>query len=122
MIVNQITPIRPPRVRTITFLPCNCCIYCMELVQYRTLFCIANSSIPIQPCIQFLFVSSGFCLRLLSDSVSRRTPLPSANSSYCQVCSGLPPPSYSPCQAHNNKTVPPGSGTVTDKPIHQLDS
>ena len=96
-----ITPVRPPRVRAITFLPCNCCIYCMELVQYRTLFCIANSSIPIQPCIQFLFVSSGFCLRLLSDSVSRRTPLPSANSSYCQVCSGLPPPSYSPCRAHN---------------------
>ena len=105
MIVNQITPIRPPRVRTITFLPCNCCIYCMELMQYRTLFWLANSSIPIQPCIQFLFVSSGFCVRLPSDSWSSKTPLPFANSSYCQVCSGLSPPSYSPCRAHQLKAI-----------------
>lgn len=93
--------VRPPRVRAITFLPCNCCIYCRELVQYRTLFCRANSSIPIQPCIQFLFVSSGFCVRLPSDSTSQWTPLPFANSSYCQACSGLSPPSYSPCRAHS---------------------
>src|SRR5699024_707531 len=52
------------------------------------------------PCMQFLFVSSGFRLQLPSDSASRRTPLPSANSSYCQACSGLSPPSYSPCRAH----------------------
>src|SRR5699024_244114 len=56
--------------------------------------------IPSQPCMQFLFVSSGFRLQLPSDSASRRTPLPSANSSYCQACSGLSPPSYSPCRAH----------------------
>ncbi|MFK3937336.1 hypothetical protein ACI2JA_07455, partial [Alkalihalobacillus sp. NPDC078783] len=30
----------------------------------------------------------------------RWTPLPSANSSYCQACSGLSPPSYHPCWAH----------------------
>jgi hypothetical protein len=98
---NQVSPsVRPPRVRAITFIPCNCCIYCRELGQYWILFCKANSSIPIQPCIQFLFVSSGLCLRLPSDSTSRWTPLPFANSSYCQVCSGLSPPSYSPCRAH----------------------
>ena len=28
------------------------------------------------------------------------TPLPSANSSYCQVCSGLSPPSNNACRAH----------------------
>src|SRR5699024_11780446 len=28
------------------------------------------------------------------------TPLPLANSSYCHACSGLSPPSYSPCRAH----------------------
>ena len=39
-------------------------------------------------------------IRLLSDSVSRRTPLSSANSSYCQACSGLSPPSYYACRAH----------------------
>ena len=92
---------RPPQVRAITFISCNCCIYCMEFVQYWTLLCIANSSVPRQPCIQFLFVSSRFCLWLPSDSASRRTPLPLANSSYCKACSGLPPPSYNPCWAHD---------------------
>ena len=38
-------------------------------------------------------------IRLPSDSASRRTPLPLANSSYSQVCSGLPPPSRCPCRA-----------------------
>src|SRR5690606_34658650 len=98
------TPVRPPRVRAIAFLPCNRRIYCMELGQYWTLFCTANSSIPIQPYMQFLFVGSGFCLRLPSDSTSRWTPLPLANSSYCQVCSGLSPPSYSPCRAHSKNS------------------
>ena len=42
-------------------------------------------------------------IRLPSDSTSRWTPLPSANSSYCQVCSGLSPPSYCPCRAHHTK-------------------
>ncbi|MCK1975688.1 helix-turn-helix domain-containing protein [Jeotgalicoccus huakuii] len=27
--------------------------------------------------------------------------LPFANSSYCQACSGLSPPSYNPCRAHD---------------------
>src|SRR5437762_3929866 len=75
----------------------------MESVQYWTLFCCANSSIPIQPYIQFLFVSSGFCLRLPSDSTSRWIPLPLANSSYYQAYNGLSPPSYSPCRAHTEK-------------------
>ena len=45
-------------------------------------------------------------IRLPSDSTSRWTPLPSANSSYCQVCGGLSPPSYCPCRAHKQKTGP----------------
>ena len=56
------------------------------------------------PLMQFLFVRPRLCLRLPSDSASRRTPLPSANSSYCQVCSGLSPPSDNACRAHINKT------------------
>ena len=39
-------------------------------------------------------------IRLPSDSAPRRSPLPSANSAYCQVCSGLSPPSRCPCRAH----------------------
>jgi hypothetical protein len=52
------------------------------------------------PYIRFLFVGPELCLWLPSDSASRRTPLPLANTSYCQVCSGLSPPSYCPCWAH----------------------
>jgi hypothetical protein len=51
----------------------------------------------------FLFVRPRICLRLPSDSASRRTPLPSVNSSYCQVCRGLSPPSYRPCRAHHQE-------------------
>ena len=50
--------------------------------------------------IWFLFVRPRFCLRLPSDSTSRWTPLPLANSSYCQACSGLSPPSHCTCRAH----------------------
>ena len=53
--------------------------------------------------MRFLFVSASICFQLPSDSTSRWTPLPSANSSYCQACSGLSPPSYRPCWAHNQK-------------------
>ncbi len=63
------------------------------------------------PYMRFLFVRPGvcpqrdlstLCIRLPSDSASRRTPLPLANSSYCQVCSGLSPPSRCPCRAHKH--------------------
>ena len=39
-------------------------------------------------------------IRLPLDSTSRWTPLPSANTSYCQACSGLSPPSCRPSRAH----------------------
>ncbi|WP_229675528.1 hypothetical protein, partial [Halolactibacillus alkaliphilus] len=45
------------------------------------------------------------CVRLPSDSPSRKTPLSFANSSYCQVCNGLSPPSYYPCRAHHEKAI-----------------
>ena len=45
--------------------------------------------------MQFLFVRPRLCRGLPSDSASRWTPLSSANSSYCQACSGLSPPSNS---------------------------
>ena len=56
-----------------------------------------------EPIIQFLFVRPRLCRRLPSDSTSRWTPLPLANSSYCQVCSGLSPPSCNACRAHYKK-------------------
>jgi hypothetical protein len=51
--------------------------------------------------MHFLFVRSKLCRQLPSDSQSPTTPLPLANDSYYQVHSGLPPPSYRPCRAHN---------------------
>ena len=100
--------IRPPRVRMITFHSCHRLIYCRRFVQYRTLLCLASSSVSIQPHMRFLSVSASVCVRLPSDSTSRWTPLSFANSSYCKACSGLSPPSYHPCRAHYKKnwTVP----------------
>ncbi|MPM40494.1 hypothetical protein SDC9_87138 [bioreactor metagenome] len=88
----------------VTFLPCNRCIYTTGFGQYWTSFCYANSSAPQLPSMQFPFVGSGFCRRFPSDSASRRTPLSLANSSYCQVCSGLSPPSYTPMPGAHKKT------------------
>ena len=97
--------IRPPRVRMITFHSCHRLIYCRRFVQYRTLLCLASSSVSIQPHMRFLSVSASVCVRLPSDSTSRWTPLSFTNSSYCQVCSGLSPPSYRPCWAHNKNQL-----------------
>ena len=44
------------------------------------------------------------CIRLPSDSTSRWTPLPSANASYHRAHSGLSPPSYCPCRAHQKES------------------
>ena len=106
--VYSYAPARPPRVSVITFTSYICCIYALNFGQYRTLFCHANSSISKRLFMQFLFVRPRFCLRLLSDSASRRTPLSLANSSYCHACSGLSPPCCIACRAHRkNGTVFP---------------
>ena len=70
--------------------------------------------------MQFLFVRSRFCLRLLSDSASRRTPLSLTNSSYCHACSGLSPPSYYACRTH--KKSDPMCGMVSLFPPNHVSS
>ena len=83
---------------------------CMIPYSYWALACDA----VLPSCItfmRFLFVRPEICpsvksfsnIRLPSDSTSRWTPLPSANSSYCHVCSGLSPPSCNACRAHIQK-------------------
>ena len=103
--VYSYAPARPPRVSVTTFTSYICCIYTLKFGQYGTLFCIGNSSVPSMPYMQFLFVRPRLCRRLPSDSTSRWTPLPLANSSYCQVCSGLSPPSFNACRAHYQKAT-----------------
>ena len=102
--VYSFAPMRPPRVSATTFTSYICCIYTLKFGQYWTLLCIGSSSVSSMPCMQFLFVRPRLCRGLPSDSTSRWTPLPLANSSYCQVCSGLSPPSDSACRAHYNKS------------------
>ena len=74
------------------------------LVRQTRPLCIASYAISVRQ-TESLPVSAlrSLHIRLPSDSTSRWTPLPSANSSYCQVCGGLSPPSYCPCRAHENR-------------------
>ncbi|MEE1172848.1 MAG: hypothetical protein U0K87_10850, partial [Ruminococcus sp.] len=59
--------------------------------------------------------------RLTSDSASRRTPLPSANTSYCQACSGLSPPSYCPFWANTqNKAATESAALKTPEYFRDL--
>ena len=74
----------------------------------------------MQPLMQFLFVRPGLCRRLLSDSQSPTTPLPLANDSYCQVHSGLTPPSYRPCRAHQKKRSQRGLRFLSNAQIFVL--
>ena len=106
--VYSFAPARPPRVSVITFTSYICCIYALNFGQYRTLFCLANSS--ISKCLICSFCSSdrgfarrdtfqsphptSFRLRLTTDA------LVFGYSSYCHACSGLSPPSYYACRAH----------------------
>ena len=96
---------RPPQLRTVTFLSYICHIYTAEFGQYWTLLCLASSSAPHMPYMWFLFVRPRVCFRLTSYSTSRWTHLPLANSSYCQACSGLTPPSYCPFWANYKKRL-----------------
>jgi hypothetical protein len=58
---------------------------------YRALHLLACSPRSAAS-IRFLFVAPALCFRLPSDLRSPREPLPSANTSPCRVCRGLPPP------------------------------
>ena len=42
----------------------------------------------------------------------------SANSSYCQVCSGLSPPSFNACRAHDKKSADEGYSSAFYSPFH----
>ena len=68
-----------------------------ELVRFKcALYAVSVRQTEVLPA-ETLF---SLYIRLPSDSTSRWTPLSLANSSYCQVCSGLSPPSCNACRAH----------------------
>ena len=115
-------PARPPRVSVTTFTSYICCIYTLKFGQYPDSLklrfavisgfglCFVMETRPFQNALYAISVRqtealpAGILLnphiRLPSDPTSRWSPLSSANSSYCQVCSGLSPPSCNTCQAH----------------------
>ena len=80
-------------------------------MQYWISNCLALSSIYGDLLWCFCALGRGFAhrvslfpgIQLPSDSTSRWTPLSSANASYCQVRSGLSPPSSYPCWVHQKK-------------------
>ena len=76
--VYSFTAARPPQVSVTAFTSYICCTYTLKFGQYRTLFCLGNSSVSSMPYMQFLFVRQRLCFGLPSDSASRWTPLPSA--------------------------------------------
>ena len=120
--VDSFAPVRPPRVSVITFASYICCIYTLKFGQYPDSLklrfavisgfglCFVMETRPFQNALYAISVRqtealpAGILLnphiRLPSDPTSRWSPLSSANSSYCQVCSGLSPPSCNTCQAH----------------------
>ena len=103
---------RPPRVRTITFIPCNRLIYQTQDLGSIGLLLVLQSRPPDLALYEISVRRPGTLpartprpdIRLPSDSTSRWTPLPSANASCYRARSGLSPPSYRPCRAH--KKIP----------------
>ena len=93
------TSVSPPRVRTCSFPPCACCIYTSDSVSLGALSCHAD--LPILACLmQFLFVRPVVCLRLPSDSASRRTPLSLAMRLALPPALDLSPVRTRSCRAH----------------------
>lgn len=90
---------RPPRVRALSFTPCIRRIYLPDLRAQGLRFGLQAHPLPAG-LMQFVSLGSVLCLRLPSDSASRRTPLPLANG-YCALRrSGLSPYRQRPCRAH----------------------
>ena len=64
--------------------------------------------------IRFLFVAPALCFRLPSDLGSPQEPLPSANTSPCRVCRGLPPPSRCALPGAQKNAGPAAGGPAFD--------
>lgn len=82
---------RPPRIGTTTFIPSTRHIFVPRPMLYRASLCLARPSSASRLVCDF-YSTGGYLRPAFSDSTSRWTPLLFANSSYCQVCSGLSPP------------------------------
>lgn len=78
------TSCRPPQVRAITFIPCTCPSLLLYSLAVWGFVLFGRLTRIQQPQIGFVYLRSGLCRRLPSDSTSRWTPLPWANGWYSQ--------------------------------------
>ena len=67
---------------------------------YRASLSIARLPCDRRPSIRFLFVGSGFCLRLPPDLASRQRPCLQLTVPTTTACKGLAPSRFTPCLAH----------------------
>ena len=70
---------------------------------YGASLSIARLPCDHRPCIRFLFVGSGFCLRLPPDPASRQRPCLQLTVPTTTACSGLTPYRVTPCLAHHKR-------------------
>ena len=125
--------VRSPRVRTITFLSSICRIYSTILEQHWASSCVVDSPELCEPSIRFVFLRPRVCHRasFRFSAIGRMSfwltprgghPCRRLMVGAVYLHSGLSPPSYCPCRAHNEKR-PAGwlgvlfeTGTDADRP------
>ena len=78
---------------------------------YRASLSMARLPCGRRPCIRFLFVGSGFCLRLPPDLVSRQRPCLQLTVPTTTACSGLAPYRITSCLAHQKHRFRQYAGT-----------
>jgi len=106
--------VRSPRVRTITFLSSICRIYSTILEQHWASSCVVDSPELCEPSIRFVFLRPRVCHRasFRFSAIGRMSfwltprgghPCRRLMVGAVYLHSGLSPPSYCPCRAHNKK-------------------
>lgn len=96
---------RPPRVRTITFLPYHCRLY-QGLFRVVLDFSLCGNLIRVSwPYSRFLFISAAVCSSgFLQIPPRDGHPCPWLVVPTTTAHSGLSPPSYRPCRAHHKNS------------------
>ena len=72
---------------------------------YRASLSIARLPCGHRPYIRFLFVGSGFCLRLPPDPASRQRPCLQLTVPTTTACKGLAPSRFTSCLAHQGLRI-----------------
>ena len=94
---------RPPRVRRGSFPRLPPDLPLSSPSGYRASLSAARLPHDRRPCIRFLFVGSGFCLQLPSDTASRQSPCLRLTVPTTTACKGLAPSRSTPCLAHRRQ-------------------